>query len=198
MEMGQGNRPPLKVDPELLGKYGNELLTSAGGLPAAPGPFVVSGSDPISVAIAEKLPAVEGAILDELPQLKQDASTTASNIVAAADRYSSTDSQLAAEYQRHQFDSAGGTASADSMSQLMGMSMQTGGQTASVMTSAPQGLVQAAEQGVQQVGQLTGGMGSLDARLDQDSPPDAAAGDLNAERAPEPEGRGAPEAGVSL
>lgn len=56
---GPGSQPPLKVDPDLLSKYGNQLLTAAGDLPEAPPPFTVSGEDAISQAIAEKLPSLE-------------------------------------------------------------------------------------------------------------------------------------------
>ncbi len=104
---GPGSQPPLKVDPDLLSKYGNQLLTAAGDLPEAPPPFTVSGEDAISQAIAEKLPSLEGAIQDALPQLKGEASTTANNVVTAASRYAATDAQLAANYEKHQFDSSG-------------------------------------------------------------------------------------------
>ncbi len=178
MGTGPGSQPPLKVDPELLRKYGQQLLTAAGDLPAAPAPFTVTGTDAISQAIAEKLPSLEGAIQDALPQLKDEASNTASNVVEAAGRYSSTDSQLAADYEKHQFDSAGGPGGggsgtagsggggADSMGQLgqmMSMPMQMTSQAAqlpmqamSAVGQVPQGIMQ----GVQQIGQMTGGMGN--------------------------------------
>ena len=38
MTTGDGAIPPLTVDPELLERYGNQLLTAAGGLPEAPPP----------------------------------------------------------------------------------------------------------------------------------------------------------------
>ncbi len=176
MGTGPGSQPPLKVDPELLRKYGQQLLTAAGDVPAAPAPFTVTGMDAISQAIAEKLPSLEGAIQDALPQLKDEASNTASNVVEAAGRYSTTDSQLAADYEKHQFDSAGGpggggngiagtgAGDADSMGQLgqmMSMPMQMAGQAAQPPMQAmgavgqvPQGVMQ----GVQQIGQMTGGV----------------------------------------
>jgi ESX secretion-associated protein EspJ len=221
--MGTGNQqPPLKVDPELLRKYGGQLLNAAGDLPDAPPPFTVSGTDAISQAIADKLPSVEGPIQSALPQLKDEASNTASNVVTAAGRYSSTDAQLAADYEKHQFDSAAGTGGGGSgagpegmsqtgqMGQMTSMPMQMAGQAAqmpmqamSAVAQVPQGTLQ----GVQQIGQTAGGMGSSAGPSDkpdeqgtvqpsdprdedqdkQRSEPRAAAGDANAERAPEPQ-----------
>jgi hypothetical protein len=107
MSVGDGAVPPLKVDPELLDRYGNQLLTAANDLPAAPAPFVVTGSDAISAAIADKLPAMEGGFLEQLPQLREDATKTASNVVAAAGNYESTDQRLAAEFEKKQFGETG-------------------------------------------------------------------------------------------
>ena len=212
MGTGPGSQPPLKVDPELLGKYGQQLLAAAGDLPAAPPPFTVTGADAISQAIAEKLPPLEGAIQDELPKLKDEASNTASNVVEAASRYATTDSQLAADYEKHQFDSAagrgagtgsvgGGTDSAGQMGQMgqmMSMPMQMASQASQLPTQAmgavgqvPQGVMQ----GVEQIGQMAGGIGDAghpDDRRDEDQEKDdaqqgAAAGDAKAERAPEPQ-----------
>ena len=60
MGTGPDGQPTLKVDPELLKKYGGQLLTAAGDLPDAPPPFIVPGTDAISQAVAEKLPMIEG------------------------------------------------------------------------------------------------------------------------------------------
>ncbi|GLP72973.1 hypothetical protein TUM20983_00830 [Mycobacterium antarcticum] len=212
MGTGPGGQPPLKVDPELLGKYGNQLLTAAGDLPDAPAPFTVAGADAISQAIAQKLPSLEGAIQEALPQLKNEASTTASNVVEAAGRYSTTDAQLAAEYEKHQFDSAGsaggGLASGasalggggDSMGQLgqmMSMPMQMASQATQMPAQAmsavgqvPQGIMQ----GVEQIGQMGGAGGGQDAR------DEAAAGDADSERAPTepPAATAAPDRTVDL
>ncbi len=171
MGMGEGALPPLTVDPELLERYGNQLLTAAGGLPEAPPPFTVTGTDPMSQAIADKLPAMEGAIGDELLQLKAQASDTASKIVSAAGQYQRTDDQLAAEYEKHQFDSAsngrggagaGGGQAMGQMGQMMSMPMQVAGQAAQMpmqamgaVASVPQGIMQ----GVQQISQMAGGPG---------------------------------------
>jgi ESX secretion-associated protein EspJ len=171
MSTGEGGIPPLTVDPELLERYGNQLLTAAGNLPEAPPPFTVTGTDPMSQAIADKLPTIEGDIQSQLPQLKDQATTTASTIVSAAGQYKSADQQNAADIEKHQFDSAGGATGAGAgggaggmsqMSQLMSMPMQMAGQAMQMpmqamgaLASVPQGIMQ----GVQQVSQMAGGLG---------------------------------------
>jgi len=108
MGSGPGGYPTLKVDPELLQKYGGQLLAAAGDLPEAPPPFAVTGSDAISQAIAEKLQGLEDPIQQQLPQLKTEASDTANNVVAAAGQYAETDAQIAANYEKLQFGEASG------------------------------------------------------------------------------------------
>jgi hypothetical protein len=224
MTTGDGAIPPLTVDPELLERYGNQLLTAAGGLPEAPPPFTVTGTDPMSQAIADKLPAMEGGIQDGLPQLKDQASATASTIVSAAGQYQSADQQNATDIKKHQFDSAGGPGGGSGaggggamsqMGQMMTMPMQMAGQAMQIpmqamgaVASVPQGIMQ----GVQQISQMTGGLGgsgdSADGKSDKpaedgtekpddrrDEPKDkqgAAPGATNAERAPEPAPREIP------
>lgn len=174
MGMGPDGEQVLKVDPEQLQKYGGQLLSAADDLPDAPAPFTVTGTDAISQAIAGKLPGLEGPIQDGLPQLKNEASSTASKVVTAAGQYASTDSQIAADYEEHQFDSAGspgggpsgsgagGSNPMSQMGQMMSMPMQMASQAAQLPMQAmgavgqvPQGIMQ----GVQQIGQVTGGPG---------------------------------------
>src|SRR3954447_12463282 len=103
MSVGGGAGDVLKVDAPLVEQLGGELEASAGGLPDAPPPFVVSGVDAISEAIAFRLPGIEGPIQEGLPQVKADATKTAGNIVSAAGKYQATDEQVAANYEKHQF-----------------------------------------------------------------------------------------------
>lgn len=161
----------LRVDPERLARLGNQLVSAADGLPSPPPPFVETGTDALSQAISNALPAIEDPIQAALPKLKAEATKTANNIVTAAGHYQRTDEQLAANYEKHQFDnvgasgagSAGGGGSggeAGSMGQFMSMPMQMASQAAQVpmqamgaLSSAPQGVMQ----GVQQIGQMAGG-----------------------------------------
>jgi hypothetical protein len=95
-------------------------------------------------------------------------------VVAAAGRYSATDAQLAADYDKHQYDSTGGAGgsgaggavggagSTSQMGQMMSMPMQMASQAAQMPAQAmsargqvPQGIMH----GVQQIGQVTGSLG---------------------------------------
>ncbi|MCV7420767.1 hypothetical protein H7K45_09480 [Mycobacterium yunnanensis] len=201
MGSSPGGYPTLKVDPELLQKYGGQLLAAAGDLPDAPPPFTVTGSDAISQAISEKLQGLEDPIQQQLPQLKTEASDTANNVMAAAGRYSETDAQLAANYEKLQFGEAGGAGGAGAggagaalgagggaggamgqMGQMMSMPMQMASQAAqmpmqamSALGQVPQGIMQ----GVQQISQMAGaGSGAssasevgADKPADGDAPP---------------------------
>jgi hypothetical protein len=176
------------VDPTLLSSLGNELITSAGTIPLAPPPFTTPGMDAISLSIMSQVPALEAPILSGLPEVKEEATKTAANIVAAAQQYLQTDAQLAADYERHQFDgtaSCGGGGSgaspstaaqataapsatantagqqADSMSQMMGIPMQMAQQAVQMPMQAMGALGQAPQgimQGVQSAMQQVGQM----------------------------------------
>ena len=218
-----GNPPPLSVDPEQLAAAGGELKYSAGQLPAAPAPFDVVGSDPLSTAIKSQIPAIEQPIATQLPAVRAQATTTAQNVIAAADAYLTTDQQLGGQISQEMQNlpgaeglsggsgaaaagsagsaigasagSAGSSAGgAGSMSQMMSMPMQMAGQMSQMpmqamgaVTSAPQGVMQSAQQVGQQVQQMAGQFGQADAGSLAESPvrEGAAAGDTNAERAPE-------------
>jgi len=99
----------LIVDDGRLAAAGGRLQTLAASIPDAPAPFSVSaGSDRLSETIASQIPEAEAPAINGLPPLKQSAKTTADNIVQAAVRYAQTDAELAAAYERHQFDSPAG------------------------------------------------------------------------------------------
>jgi hypothetical protein len=188
MGIGSGAGDTLRVDPEMLSQLGSQLETSARALPEAPAPFTVTGSDAISAAIAEKLPALETPIIEGLPAVKQAAAQTASNIVAAAGKYQGTDEELAAAYEKQQFGgggvggaaggaagvAAGAAASAGAgaagagggamgqMGQLMSMPMQMASQAAQMpqqAMGAVSQIPQAGMQGAQQIVQMATGAG---------------------------------------
>jgi hypothetical protein len=199
MSVGGGAGDVLKVDAPLVEQLGGELEASAGGLPDAPPAFVVSGVDAISEAIAFRLPGIEGPIQEGLPQLRTEATKTASNIVSAAGKYQATDEQLAANYEKHQFDQAGGPgaggsgagAGGDAMSQMgpmMGMPMQMAQQAMGAVASVPQSVMQ----GVQQISQMTGSLAKGGAEGQSSEPGAERAEDRQAEdRAREDEQKGA-------
>jgi hypothetical protein len=53
----------LKVDHEKLAQAGGRLAEHADSIPEPPAPFSVSGSDPLSAAIAAQVPKIEEPIL---------------------------------------------------------------------------------------------------------------------------------------
>jgi hypothetical protein len=213
MGIGSSAGDTLRVDPDMLSQLGSQLETSANALPEPPAPFTVTGEDAISAAIAAKLPALETPIIEGLPAVKQAAAQTASNIVAAAGKYESTDEELAAAYEKQQFsgggaggagggavgvasEAAGSGAAGGAMGQMMSMPMQVASQAAQMpqqvmgaMSQIPQSGMQGAQQIVQmatETGKDAGGAPELqaDQREAQEREQDEAAGGRHRERAP--------------
>jgi hypothetical protein len=84
------------------------MLSAATDIPVAPAPFTAGGADPISMKIMSTLPSLEAPIQTGLPEVKAEATKTATSIVEAAAKYLQTDEQLARAYEG-QFDGQGGT-----------------------------------------------------------------------------------------
>lgn len=61
----------LKVDPELLAKSGERFLAASNAIPTPPAPYVPTGSDALSQAIAAQAPKFTAPIADGLPALKR-------------------------------------------------------------------------------------------------------------------------------
>ncbi|WP_370332568.1 hypothetical protein [Mycolicibacterium hippocampi] len=167
-----GNPPPLSVDPEQLGTAGGELLTSAAQLPSAPPPFAPVGADPLSAAIIGQIPEIEGPVMTQLPAVQAQSTKTASNVVAAAQAYSSTDQQLGGQISQEMQNlpgalgggsgGSGSSAAADPMGQMTGMVGQVAQMPMQLMGAAaavPQGVMQGAQQVGQQVQQAAGQFG---------------------------------------
>lgn len=178
-----GNPPPLSVDPEQLAAAGNELKYSASQIPAAPAPFGVVGSDPLTQAIDLQIPAIEDPIATQLPAVKTQATKTAQNVISAAEAYLTTDQQLGGQISQEMQNlpaseglsggsgsaggaaasAAGGTAGAAGsaaggsgpMGQMMGMPMQMASQMSQMPTQA-MGAMTSAPQGVMQGAQQVG------------------------------------------
>ena len=98
----------LGVDPVSLSRYGNDMLSAATDIPVAPAPFTAGGADPISMKIMSTLPSLEAPIQTGLPEVKAEATKTATSIVASASMYETTDEQLAKQIEQHTFDRPGG------------------------------------------------------------------------------------------
>ncbi|QZT62970.1 hypothetical protein [Mycolicibacterium austroafricanum] len=212
--MATGGTPPLSVDPEELSAAGGALLDSAAELPPAPAPFNPGGKDPLSAAITAQIPAVEVPIATQLPLIQAQATSTAQNVVNAAQVYAETDARNgAAIHEQMQVrpnapgtGSGGGslpstaTGGADSPGMPMQMAGQMGQMPMQVMgavAAVPQGIMQGAQQAGQQVQQMVGQFGDQGAKDGQKGTPSgelptaanpeegAAAAEPHAERAPE-------------
>jgi hypothetical protein len=150
--------PVLSVDPAKLSEGGSALVSAAGAIPGPLAPISIDGSDPLSTAIGAGAQAVEAPMAD-LPAIKQSATSTANNIITAANYYAQTDENLSRRLDRHQFDgspgSEGSAGSAGSACSAGGASAPAaaiagGGMPSSPVSSAPAG----GKNPVQQFGQL--------------------------------------------
>ena len=158
---------PLIVDPSLLASASAALVAAAADIPVMPAPLSVPGSDPLSVAIAAGAVAVE-APMAALPEIKTAATTTATNVGVAAQRYTSTDQALAAKAASHQFappasagsaaagaaSAAGAPASAAGAPAAAGSAAAAGGIGTGGMGSAGNAGSQMGQQLAQQAGQM--------------------------------------------
>lgn len=97
---------PLIVDPSRLASASETLVAAAGNIPVMPPPLSVPGTDPLSMAVAQGAVAVE-APMAALPEIKTAATTTATNVGIAAQRYTATDAALAERAAAHRFEPAG-------------------------------------------------------------------------------------------
>jgi hypothetical protein len=94
---------PLQVDPERLAAAADRLLAAANEMPTPPAPQAISGSDPLSQAIAAQAGKVEGPVSEGLPAVQKAATENAENLGAAARAYESTDQRLGNEINRRTF-----------------------------------------------------------------------------------------------
>ena len=182
--MVSGTPPPLSVDPEELSAAGGALHSAASDLPPPPSPFMPVGADPLSAEIIGQIPAIETPIVTKLPLVKTQSTTTAQNVIDAAQMYVAADQRNGAAISQQMQNvptpgspgsggsapAAGGSApaagGADPMSQMMGMPMQMAGQMAQMpmqmmgaVAAVPQGAMQGVQQAGQQVQQMVGQFG---------------------------------------
>ncbi|ORV09832.1 type VII secretion target [Mycobacterium celatum] len=94
---------PLQVDPERLAAAASLLLASAGEIPSAPAPQPVSGSDPLSQAIAAQAGKVEAPVTEGLPAVQKAATENVENVAKAAKAYEQTDQRLGDDINRRTF-----------------------------------------------------------------------------------------------
>ena len=94
---------PLRVDTDGLDAASTILKTAAGEIPAPPPKLSVSGTDPLSLAIARGAAQVE-APMAALPGIRANAISVAEKIGVAGQRYRSTDEMLAEKTRQHMLD----------------------------------------------------------------------------------------------
>ncbi|PJK18449.1 hypothetical protein CSX11_31265 [Mycobacterium goodii] len=151
------------------------MEASARAIPEPPDPFKTEGTDPLSKALADKTWQVEAPFIEGMGKTKAEAQETARRIQEAADKYEQSDRTIAENLQSStsRFDastgaggtSQGGVQGLEQLQQMMQMPMQAVQMAAQVPTQMAQmaqmaGQVpQAVMQGVQQIGQMTGGAG---------------------------------------
>jgi hypothetical protein len=90
----------LRVDTALVRQSGGKLETIAGLIPEPPATFRPAGTDALSTAISGKIAEVVDPVLAQMPIAKDELTRFAQNVLAAADRYDSTDRQIAEEILR--------------------------------------------------------------------------------------------------
>ncbi|WP_155915295.1 MULTISPECIES: hypothetical protein [unclassified Mycolicibacterium] len=164
----------LKVNPAEVRTHGAAMESSAGDIPEPPTSFTTDGTDSLSAALVKKTQAMEEAFINGVRQTKADAQATARSIQAAADKYERSDQDIAGQVERATagLGSAAGTSSGsgagtgsqglEQLQQLAQMPMQMAQMAAQVpmqMAQMTGQVPQAVMQGVQQIGQMTGGLG---------------------------------------
>src|SRR6476620_11496441 len=87
----------LRVDTGLVRESGGKLQTIAGLIPEPPAAFSPPGGDALSTAIAGKVAEVVDPVVAQMPITKDALTRYARNVLNAADKYDSTDRQIAEE-----------------------------------------------------------------------------------------------------
>ncbi|WP_343710680.1 hypothetical protein [Mycobacterium sp.] len=168
----------LRVDAERLAGAGRRFLAAADSIPQAPAPYVPTGGDALSSAIAAQAPKFIAPVAAGLPALKANTTKFGQNVLAAARAYQDADQQHAAAIDAGAagipapgggsgVGGAAGAAAADGsagaggmgeFAQLMQMPMETAAQipiqVAGMAGALPQALMQGLQEPLQQVSQV--------------------------------------------
>lgn len=87
--------PELRVNTAELRSGGKSLEDAANSVPAPPEQFNSEGTDVLSKALIRMTREKEAALIEGLPEVKKDSLKTAQDIGVAADRYETTDQEIA-------------------------------------------------------------------------------------------------------
>lgn len=96
---------PLEVDTERLAAAARRLLAAANEIPKLSAPPAVTGSDPLSQAIAAQAAKVEAQIAERLAAVQKEATRQAENVATAARTYEESDREIAARTNKQTFPS---------------------------------------------------------------------------------------------
>ncbi|MED5815682.1 hypothetical protein VST63_25255 [Mycolicibacterium sp. 050232] len=90
-----GGQSELRVNTAELRSGGKGLEDAANSIPPPPEQFSSDGTDELSKALIRLTQEKEAALIEGLPQVKKDSLKTAQDIGVAADRYETTDQEIA-------------------------------------------------------------------------------------------------------
>lgn len=107
---------PLAVDPARLIAAASKLTELV--FPAPPAPMAVAGSDSVSAAINQTMPAIESLVTEGIPGVTASLKRTATSMGAAADIYTQADQSLGQALSEYGFGADGQSLSANVMGAL--------------------------------------------------------------------------------
>ncbi|OBI86369.1 hypothetical protein [Mycobacterium asiaticum] len=147
---------PLAVDPARLVAAASKLTELV--FPTPPSPIAATGSDAVSGAINETMPAIESLVSDGMPGVTAALKRTATSMGAAADIYAKADQSLGQALTQYAFGADGQSMGANALGAVAGLG---GGAAGTAMLGGPvaaaQQLAGAASAGaVSQVGAAVG------------------------------------------
>ncbi|QRY47075.1 hypothetical protein JVX93_09885 [Mycolicibacterium boenickei] len=90
-----GGLPELRVNTAELRSGGKGMEDAANSIPPPPEQFKTEGTDDLSQALLRMTQEKEAALIEGLPKVKKDSLKTAQDIGVAADRYETTDQEIA-------------------------------------------------------------------------------------------------------
>ncbi len=90
-----GGQPELRVNTAELRSGGKGMEDAANSIPPPPAQFKTEGTDDLSQALLRLTQEKEAALIEGLPKVKKDSLKTAQDIGVAADRYETTDQEIA-------------------------------------------------------------------------------------------------------
>jgi len=98
---------PLRVDTERLAAAAARMLANAEGIPNLPASPALTGSDPLTQAIAAQAGKIDAQIAERLAAVQKNAAQLSENTATAARMYDESDREIADGVNRHTFGDKG-------------------------------------------------------------------------------------------